>query len=402
MARVVFVNRYFHPDHSATSQLLGDLAFDLAARGRDVAVVTSRQLYDDPLAMLAARETVMGVAVRRVRSTRFGRASLVGRVLDYASFYPAAALALWGLVGRGDIVVAKTDPPLVSVLAAVVAGVRGARLVNWLQDLYPEVPEALGVPLVRGPVAWVLRAMRDASLRAAAVNVVLGEIMAERVRSRGVSRQRIRTIPNWADGRAIAPLPCAGHPLRAAWGLADRFVVGYAGNLGRAHDADTVLGAARLLREDRSIAFLFVGGGKGREPLEQAVAGEGLANFVFRPYQARAELGLALTVADVHLVTLRPELEGLIVPSKLYGAMAAGRAIVFVGDPDGEVARLVRAHECGVVARAGDAEALATAIRALRDDPALGERLGANARGAFERRFDRAHALASWRQVLES
>ncbi|MEX2650483.1 MAG: glycosyltransferase family 4 protein [Alphaproteobacteria bacterium] len=402
MPRVVFVNRYFHPDHSATSQLLGDLAFDLAARGRDVAVVSGRQLYDEPHATLAARETVMGVAVRRVRGTRFGRARLVGRALDAVSFYPGAALALCSLVRRGDIVVAKTDPPLVSVLAAVVAGVRGARLVNWLQDLYPEVPEALGVPLVRGPVAWVLRAMRDASLRAGAVNVVLGEAMAERVRSRGVSAQRIRTIPNWADGRAIAPIPLAGHPLRAAWGLNDRFVVGYAGNLGRAHDADTVLGAARLLCQDPSIAFLFIGGGKGRGALEKTVAGEGLANFVFRPYQARAELGLALTVADVHLVTLRPALEGLIVPSKLYGAMAAGRAVVFVGDPNGEVARLVRTHECGVVARAGDAEALATAIRGLRDDPALGQRLGANARRTFERLFDREHALASWRAVLES
>lgn len=400
MARVVFVNRYFHPDHSATSQMVSDLAFDLARSGVEVAVVAGRQIYDDPAARLPARETIDGVAVRRVGGTRFGRDRLTGRALDYASFALAAAWVLMASLRRGDSVVVKTDPPLLSVIGAGAATLRGARLVTWLQDLFPEVAAALGVGLARGLPGALLRWARDASLRRAAVNVVIGERMAEKVAALGIPPARIRVVPNWADGDAVRPRPAEGHPLRAAWGLADRFVVGYAGNLGRAHDGATLIEAARLLAGEPGITFLFVGGGAGRAALDRAVAGGRAANVVVRPYLPRAELALGLTVPDVHLVTLRPALEGLIVPSKVYGAMAAGRPILFVGDPDGEVARLARAHDCGLVVPAGDTAGLAAAIRALRDDAGRRARLGANARAAFERSYDRARAVAAWRALL--
>jgi glycosyltransferase involved in cell wall biosynthesis len=380
---------------------LSDLAFNLAERGRDVAVVGSRQLYGDPGARLAARETVEGVDVRRVWTTRFGRSGLLGRAIDYATFYPPAVLALWSLARAGDIIVAATDPPLISVPCAIVARLKGARLVNWLQDLFPEVSEALDVPLVRGPLGGVLRRLRDWSLHTASVNVVLGAIMAHRVIARGVLTHRVRVIPNWADGQAIRPLDTTDHPLRTAWGLDGTFVVGYAGNLGRAHEAATVLAAARLTQADPSIVWLFVGGGKGRPMLEQAVAEESLGGFVFRPYQPREALGAMLTAADVHLVTLRPELEGLIVPSKVYGVMAAGRPVVFIGDSEGEVARLVREHDCGAVIGAGDGAGLAAVIQALRADPDRRRALGANARAAFEDRFDKTIALGAWRAVLQ-
>ena len=144
-ARVVFVNRYFHPDHSATSQMLSDLAFHLAARGWDVEVVTSRQRYDDARRSLPSRETVRGVDVRRVWSTRFGRGFLPGRALDYATFYVSAFFALLRRGGRDTTIVALTDPPLISVVAALAAMLRGATLINWTQDLFPEVAEALGM-----------------------------------------------------------------------------------------------------------------------------------------------------------------------------------------------------------------------------------------------------------------
>src|SRR5471030_2484192 len=117
MARLIFLNRYFFPDHSATSQILSDLAFYLADGGRDVHVVTSRQLYEDPKAQLPARETIRGVTIHRVFSTRFGRMSLAGRMLDYLSYYATMMLAVIKLAGAGDIVIAKTDPPLISVFA---------------------------------------------------------------------------------------------------------------------------------------------------------------------------------------------------------------------------------------------------------------------------------------------
>ena len=136
--RIVFINRYFYPDHSATSQMLSDLAFFMASAGHEVCLATSCQRYDDAAAVLPARERVDRVEVHRVRTTRFGRDNLLGRAFDYAIFYLAAGWRLWRIARAGDVVVAKTDPPLISVVAAFVARWRGARLVNWVQDVFPE------------------------------------------------------------------------------------------------------------------------------------------------------------------------------------------------------------------------------------------------------------------------
>ena len=123
----IVINRFFYPDHSATSQLLSDLAFHLAEGGHRVCVVASRQRYDDPGARLASRETVEGVGVYRVWTSRFGRRFLPGRAVDYLTFYLSATFRLWWLARRGDVVVVKTDPPLVSVVAGWVGCDPGVR-----------------------------------------------------------------------------------------------------------------------------------------------------------------------------------------------------------------------------------------------------------------------------------
>ena len=153
--RVVFVNRFCHPDHSATSQILSDLAAGLAAQGVAVTMIASRQRYDDPAAALPRREQWRGVEIQRVWTSRFGRRRLPGRALDYLSFYCSLPWTLWRLLRRGDVVVAMTDPPLVSLLVALVARLRGAVLVNWLQDLFPEVVINLGQPKLPRPLAWL-------------------------------------------------------------------------------------------------------------------------------------------------------------------------------------------------------------------------------------------------------
>jgi hypothetical protein len=181
---------------------------------------------------------VRGVRVHRVWTTAYGRGSLAGRAIDYASFYLFAFLALAKVLGRDDIVVAKTDPPLISVVAALAAWLRGARLVNWLQDVFPETAARSGMGLLSGPLGAIPRIKRDWSLRRAAVNVVLGERMAAEV-GRLVPGARLRVVPNWADGAAIRPMAAGASALRREWGLEGKFVVGYSGNLGRVHDCDT-------------------------------------------------------------------------------------------------------------------------------------------------------------------
>jgi colanic acid biosynthesis glycosyl transferase WcaI len=402
MRRLIFVNRFFFPDHSATSQILSDLAFHLAANGREVQVVTSAQIYDAARASLPAFETINGVQVHRVPSSRFGRGSLVGRSLDYLTFYRSARRRLIGLARPGDLIVAKTDPPLLSLPVMAAARRRGAGLINWLQDLYPEVAVALGVPLLRGPPGQQLARRRNRSLQAAEVNVVVGELMAGKLAALGVAPARIQVIPNWCNDEELRPVPPAHNPLRQAWNVQDKFTFGYSGNLGRAHEFETMLAAAARLRNDSRFVFLMIGGGKRYEELQSAVEHNGLAgSFRFMPYQPRQALAQSLGACDAHWISLNPKLEGLIVPSKFYGIAAAGRPIVMIGDPDGELGRLVTAHGCGFATKPGDADALVGILLRFAREPDTVAQMGARARHVLEARFSRAQSLQRWSQLLE-
>ena len=395
--KLIFLNRYFHPDISATSQMLTSLAFHLASRGSEVHVITSRQRYDDPQADLPASESGSGVHIHRVWTSRFGRQVLAGRAIDYASFYLAASLELARIAERGDIVVAKTDPPLISIPAGLVARMRGARLVNWLQDVFPEVAERVGMRI--GLVAGVIRAARNASLRGAAMNVVLGERMRALVRA-AVPDARVEVIHNWVDGEAIVPVAAASNALRSEWGLTDRFVVAYSGNMGRAHEFDTILSAANSLRDDARIVFLFVGDGYQRGRLVEEARARNLQNVVFKPYQPQQRLCESLGCADVHLTTLRPDMEGLIVPSKIYGILAAGRPTLHIGDPNGEIAAILESAHAGFTVPAGNPDLLVQRIREFASGPALGAELGRNARRCFDELYSQPIAFAKWDKVL--
>ena len=402
MKRIFFLNRYFYPDHSATSQILSDLAFHLAASGRQVHVITSQQRYENPESRLPAKEIVNGVHVSRVSTTQFGRSVLLGRGVDYLSFYASAWRSLRDLVKRDDILVAMTDPPLVSVVAMRATKRRGVHLVNWLQDIYPEVAIQLGVPVLRGPIGRGLSYLRDKSLQAATANVVVGQRMRERISSRGICSDNVHVIHNWSDDEQISPVSNADNPLRREWGLDDKFVVGYSGNLGRAHEFETVLAAGERLRNDPRIVFVFIGGGHRMDELTRIVKMRGLdSTFRCIPYQDRALLKHSLCVPDVHWISLKPAVEGLIVPSKFYGIAAAGRPMIAIMAHDGEIARLVQQHECGLIIEPGQADALAAALTRLSTDAQLLAAMGARARTMLDVNFTRRQAIDRWRSVLD-
>jgi colanic acid biosynthesis glycosyl transferase WcaI len=402
MRRLIFVNRFFFPDHSATSQILSDLAFHLAGMEREVHIVTSSQIYDDPKASLPDYEIINDVRVHRVSSTKFGRSALLGRSIDYLSFYRSAWRCLVEVAGQGDVIVAKTDPPLVSVVAMAAARRKSAGLINWLQDLYPELAVELGVPFMQGPLAARLAEFRNRSLRSAEATVVVGNLVGERVQALGIPSKRIHVIPNWCDDLKIQPLAQPENPLRQAWGLQGKFVFGYSGNLGRAHEFDTVLAAAELLRDNPRIVFLMIGGGKRFDELARAVKERALASsFRFMPYQERKMLSCSLGAPDVHWLSLKPELEGLIVPSKFYGIAAAGKPMIAIADRNGELAQLVQEHGCGVVIEPGDAGALVGALLRLSSEPGTITEMGIRARKMLDAHFTRQKAFERWYSLLD-
>ncbi len=397
--RVVLLNQYYAPDSAATAQILADLGEGLAADGHEVSAVCSSRAYDDPVVRYPRRETIRGVAVRRTWTTGFGRASSIGRVLDYLTFVAGAARLLL-LRRRPDVVVSLSTPPLVAVLGCLLARVRGARSIYWVMDVYPDLAFELGVMRPGSIVGGLFRRISRYALRASDAVVALGETMASRLCDlRGAMPV---VIHNWADGELIRPRPAAAHPLREQWGWTDKFVVLYSGNLGLAHEFETVIRAARSLSDHPEILFAFVGDGPRRPEVEAQVRRLGLANVEFRGYQAREQLGQSLTAGDLHLVTLRERMPGLLVPSKIYGILAAGRPTVYVGPDEGEIAEIIRAGDCGVRIATGDDDGLAEAILRCAGDEVFCLEKGRRARRLFDERFTKQHGLRAFQRLIQA
>lgn len=398
---VIFANRYFFPDQSATSRMVSSLAFALAREGTDVAILTSRQLHDGGKADLPAQESIDGVRVVRLGTSRFGRLKLLGRMIDYLTFHLLAAAWLLGNARRNDICVTCTDPPMLSVTVALPLALRRARLVNWLMDLFPEVAIDLGMLRDKALPARLALALRDWSLRRAALNACPIGAMERYLETRGIPAERLTVQHHWSEADEIQPVPRAENRLRRAWHYGNELVVGYSGNFGRAHDFSTVLAAAERLRERSDIRFLFIGDGKQKAEVEAEVAARGLAQSVrFKPLQPRDRLAESLSVADVHLVSLLPALERSIIPSKLYGILAAGRPTLFIGDPAGEVATVIAEGRCGFSVGIGEGEKLAGLIADLAEHPELAASMGANAKALFDKSYTREEAVASWGRLL--
>jgi len=182
----------------------------------------------------------------------------------------------------------------------------------------------------------------------------------------------------------------------------NKFVVGYSGNLGRAHDFGTIIRAAGLLSNIDDIVFLFIGGGAQYEKLRAQVSLEGINNILFKPYQPRDKLRYSLGAPDVHLVTLQAALEGLIVPSKFYGVLAAGRPTVYIGAEDGEVPGIIREASCGMTVEHGNVSDLRACLETLHGNTGLVEKMGFNARAIFEKRFNKSAAIEAWRTVIRA
>jgi colanic acid biosynthesis glycosyl transferase WcaI len=397
--RILAVNQYFHPDVASTSQMLTELCEDLAEH-HQVTVVAGRPSYNPAESVrgrgLVSEEQHGRVRVLRTWSTAFARTSMVGRVSNYATFMGSC---LMGALRdeRPNVILTMTDPPIVAAAAMVASRVRSAPFVYINQDIFPEVALRLG-HLREGGLAnglrWLNRGLRQSASRV----VVIGRDMRDRLVQVGLDPGKIAVIPNWADGSLIHPLMGPSR-LRRELGWEDRFVVMHSGNVGLSQDLETLIRAAALLRGQPQILVAIVGNGASKPLLEAQVARLGLKNVVFLPYQPKASLSESLGAADAHIVSLGRGLSGFIVPSKVYGIMAAGKPFIAAIDADSEVALLGEEHRCGIRIEPGEPEALADAILKAPDLPL--KEMGDRGRQALEERYDRRLATGAYRRVLE-
>jgi glycosyltransferase involved in cell wall biosynthesis len=371
---ILLLNEYYPPDTSATARMAAQVAERLA-RQHEVTVLAGRPSYDPdefyPFAPL--HRTIRNhVAVECVGSTAYPRHQMRRRLSNYLSYLALAvprALAL-----RPDVILAMTDPPVAGIAGAFIARLAGRPFVYNIRDLYPDM--ALGGDIVRR-TAWIDRweSLHRRALRQAARVVVLGDDMRERILAKGVSPAKVVVVRDGA--LAAGALPEVGDPIVEEIRCGFPFVVLHAGNLGFYGAWQTILKAAEILNNENT-GVVFVGDGANRVGLETSAANA--SNVKFLPFRPVDQVPHVMMAGDLHIITVKRGLEGVVVPSKLYSTLAAGRPVLAIAAPESDAARIVTASGCGVSADPDDPVAVAAAIRELRNNPARLAEMGRRAR----------------------
>lgn len=391
MSRLIFVNRFYWPDESATAQLLTDLAESLARHPCEICVVTSRSLLPGHLEF----EQHHGVEIVRVGPGPSRGKHMLRRFCDYFAFSIAAVWRAGRMLRQDDVVIFMTDPPMLAIWMHPWLRWRKTRFFHWVQDVYPEVAATLTGH------RWlnVLRPLRNLSWRHAAACVALDRDMVEVIRSAGVPANNIHLIPNWAPAGITPPPVIEVEALRHRWGLSGKFVVLYSGNLGRVHDLEPIIEVAHHLRDHHEIQFVFVGDGAQLPALQQSTHARGLTNIRFFPPQPRDQLSATLAAGDIHFVTLRAGCEGLVFPSKLAGICAIGRPVIVIGPRDSNLLTSVEKHGLGHGFATDEIPAIAESILQLKSNPGAVASISQRSR-SYAAAHDLNHATDQWTRLI--
>ncbi len=391
---ILLLNQYYPPDTSATAKMAAMVVETLAARHR-VTVIAGRPSYDPTQKFpwrLLRRETTGNISVERVGSTAFPRFKMLRRVTNYLTYLVLAIPR--AIMIRPDVILAMTDPPIAGIAGAFVSKLTGRPFVYNIRDLYPDM--AVGGDIVRPGLAVRLwERMHRWALRRAARVIVLGDDMRDRIITKGVDPARVAVV---RDGVTVpAELPPRENPVTQEIRSGFHFVALHAGNIGFYGAWDTLLEAARRLGATRSgIVFL----GEGAQKARLIAASGDAAAIRFLPFRPAGEIPYVLAAGDVHIITVKRGLEGVIVPSKLYPILAAGRPVLAVSTPKIDVARIVTEAGCGVVVDPDDPDAVANAIKDLAAHPERVAEMALRA-GAIARNYDKFAELNRFLNVIE-
>ena len=397
--RILFCNQHYHPDVAATALALTDLCEFLATRNMEVHVIASRGAYDSK-EREKSYEVLNGVHIHRVAATSFGRKSNLFRMVDYGTFFLLAILKSL-FMRRFQVVVTLTTPPLLTLMGTVLGWIKRSRHVIWSMDLHPEAEIAAGMTSESSLIAKILLKLNGISVRRTERIVALSPDMRKRLLRYQYPEGHIDWIRIWSDQDEVKPMERALVKSAIPEPFRERFIVNYSGNMGLAHEFETMKSALLAFKNRHDIGFIFGGGGPKKAMLETFAAEHQLTNVAFLPYMDRSEINMALGRGHINWLSLSPEFVGIASPSKAYGYMASGRPIVFVGEPDSDIARDIAEADCGYAVKIGDTDGLVKAIETLKDSAELRSKLAANGRRFFEVNASKNVGCQAWLKVIE-
>lgn len=365
---VLLINRVYPPARGASGRVLRDLAREMTRAGWQVTVLTTGEK--------TFSEKDGGIAVFRVKTAQNPK-GFVGYTRVLARLYLAAMRQ-----PRHDLVVTLTDPPMLVTIGRRFAKKKNCAHMHWCQDLYPDLFPSIGVKMPDFVLKSLSRTARRSMNKSGKV-IAVGRCMGKYLAHTGVETGRISVIPNWPDQEIIdvqrktrsndvrikEDVPNARPAEQLIRDPSPRFRVLYAGNIGRAHPMNTILEAAEILSDHPEMEFAFVGDGPNHDRLAAERSRRGLQNVKLMPYQPASILKDLMESGDLHLVSMRDDAAGLLVPCKFYSALAAARPTIYIGPDDTEIARIIKDYGCGAIVPQGDGATLAQAILFFRNEP---------------------------------
>ena len=403
-AEFVILNQYYVPDVASTGHLLAELAHESAKSGRKVSVITSFPSYGPPETWqpCEGREFRDGVAVWRMKTTRFRKDSLVGRASNSVTFLVPLGIRMLLARSRGRIFMYTSNPPFLGIIGGVVSLFRRHDYIVLLHDSYPHLAVLVGKIRSGSLIERTWHWMNKLFYRRARQTIVLCDRAKDLVvREYGVSPDRVQIIHNWADPKVLFPIPKAECAFAKQHGYDAKFTLLYSGNLGLYYEFDTMLEAASRLRDDPNFRLVFVGSGGKKSYIERRISELGLPNVDVHQYQPFSALNDSLNSCDVSMVTIAQGVEGVSFPSKFYSSLAVGKPVLALSEPGSDLQRMVGDSGSGLWSPIGDVDALLANIAAVRSDSVRAGAMGRAARQAMEHHYTIQAAAREYLRVVD-
>jgi glycosyltransferase involved in cell wall biosynthesis len=396
--KVAVLYHYFHPDDVVSARHFGDFAVDLAARGWQVEALPCNRGCRDEQQQYPTKEEWNGVHIRRVWRPGFKQASGRGRIANALWMIGAwSRLAFRRGKDAPDVVVVGTDPVLSVLVAPIIKRFnRRVKIAHWAYDLYPEAPIAEGMlrPDIRF-TRFLYRRLRKA-YQACDLIADLGPCMRRLLDEYGHQAKRLTLVP-WALSEPAQPERPDPAVRRELFGDA-KLALLYSGNFGRAHSYEEFIALARKLRNS-GIHFCFAVRGNRADELRQAVTADD-TNVSFAGFAAEEELAKRLAAADIHLASLRPNWTGVVVPSKFFGSLAAGRPVLFAGDSHSGLAEWIRQYQVGWELHPENLGTTVESLNQLAARPESLHELHRHCHAIYHQHFARKRIMDQWDHAL--
>lgn len=373
--------------------------------GIDVEVVCAPPSIINPHGSVPRYMEYHDIRIRRVWATSFPKLNFVGRIVNQLTYAMSVFYYFLFYRERRPILV-LTNPPFLAFFCALLKKIKiGNPYIYVIFDVYPDTAINVGVLNKYGLLCRLWERVNKISFEHASNIIVIGRCMKNIIESKmskyGIkSNNKVQMIHVWSDDRRIQVNKSEKKQFFQEWGLEGKFVVLYSGNMGRFHDMETIMSAVKELSDFEDIAFLFVGEGHKKSWMMAYAQKNNLLNCKFHSYVKREDLGDLLASAEIGLVSLMNGQEGLSVPSKAFGLMAAGLPVIGIMSSSSEIATIISDENCGIVIKPGDFEGLRDEILSLYNDRQRLREMGKNSRRAIDEKYNLKTAAIAYFELI--